>query len=169
METAKTETVTKRHEKSYVRNETGLTFIRKSVWRPSLHELSGGTRWRRRRSVSRQRTNTLKMGREQEGREGLMGLKDASGTQPGGDGALRGPDAGQLTASRAGGQGFGPGRGRRATKKSHDIHKKGIDDTDKHSYRSLPQCEARGGPHVSLLSNLFIDQCLHVINSWLVN
>lgn len=52
---------------------------------------------------------------------------------------------------------------------SHGVNNKGIDDTDKYIYRSLPQLEAGKGPDVSLLSNLFIDQCLNVINSWLVN
>ena len=52
---------------------------------------------------------------------------------------------------------------------SRDINKKGINDTDKYIYRSSPQLEACKAPDVSLLSILFIDQCLNVMNSWLVN
>lgn len=52
---------------------------------------------------------------------------------------------------------------------SHAINKRGIDDTDESIYRSLPQLGAHRGPDESLLSNLFIDQCLNVINSWFVN
>ena len=52
---------------------------------------------------------------------------------------------------------------------SRDINKKGINDTDKYIYRSSPQLEACKDPDVSLPSILFIDQCLNVMNSWLVN
>jgi hypothetical protein len=52
---------------------------------------------------------------------------------------------------------------------SCDINNKGINDTDKYIYKSLTQLKASKGPDVSQLSNLFIDQCPSMINSWLVN
>lgn len=51
----------------------------------------------------------------------------------------------------------------------HDINNKGINDTHKYIRRSLPQLRDGKTPDVSPLSNLFIDQCLNVINSGLVN
>lgn len=52
---------------------------------------------------------------------------------------------------------------------SHGINNEGINDTDKYIYRPSPRLEDGKGPAASPLSDLFIDQCLHMINSWLVN
>lgn len=54
-------------------------------------------------------------------------------------------------------------------KESRGINNEGINDTDKYMYRPSPRLEDGKGPAASPLSGLFIDQCLHVINSWLVN
>lgn len=113
----------------------------------------------------------LRTGECTEGTEEVVKTNGASGIQPAEDRAFRYPNAEELTA------GSGPGdKGFLRTlvirneiddrSESRGINNKGINDTDKYVYRSSPQLEDCKGPDAS---NLFIDQCLNVINSWLVN